>query len=138
MIQCPTEHEEQKTVIRWRDTVAVLRWPHLLLPDGRFPLLAIPNGGDRNAIVGRKLKAEGVMRGVPDLFLPVMATPMVEDSKMFRKVLHGLWIEMKRRRGGRVSPDQAAWHEYLERAGYRVVVARGADEAIAATEEYLG
>ncbi|MGH9837274.1 MAG: hypothetical protein ACREEM_00645 [Blastocatellia bacterium] len=33
-------------------------------------LYAVPNGGDRNLYVARKLKAEGVMAGVADLCLP--------------------------------------------------------------------
>ena len=126
MIRAPTEHEEQKAVIEWRDNVAVLKHRRHCMPDGRFPLIAIPNGGLRNVIVARKLKAEGVTAGVPDLFLPIPRTPY-----------HGLWIEMKRRKGGRVSPDQAAVIAGLRAKGYHVVIARGSDEAIAAIEEYL-
>ena len=47
-------------------------------------LIAIPNGGKRNAIVAAKMKAEGVVAGVPDLFF---AHPSGE--------WHGLFLEMK-------------------------------------------
>lgn len=45
----------------------------------------IPNGGKRDKVTAKKrLKAEGVKPGVPDVFLPVA-----------RKGFHGLYIEMK-------------------------------------------
>ena len=49
----------------------------------------------------------------------------------------GLFIEMKRRRGGRVSTEQQAVMENLTSAGYSCVVARGWEEAREAIERYL-
>jgi hypothetical protein len=46
-------------------------------------LYAVPNGGDRNLRVPRKLKAEGVMAGVADLCLPAA-----------RRGYHGLYLEI--------------------------------------------
>jgi hypothetical protein len=98
----PTEHEEQREVVRWfRQTYPGVR------------IFAIPNGGARGISQAARLKAEGVSAGVPDLFIPA----------------HSLWVEMKRRKGGTVSKDQKDWIEYLESAGHRVIVSRGADEA---------
>jgi hypothetical protein len=115
------EHEEQVAVVQWFDCYACLRWPWLRLPDGRPGIMAIPNGGARNVAVAVKLRAEGLSRGVPDLLIPAL----------------GLWIELKRKRGGRLSQDQAAWQEYLiETCGFAVVVCRGADEAIKLITEY--
>ena len=40
----------------------------------RYPkglIYAIPNGGQRNVIVASKMKAEGVLSGVPDLHIPI-------------------------------------------------------------------
>ena len=123
---CPTEHEEQVRFAAWFGAVAVHRWHGLQLPDGRPALIAIPNGGERHPAVAAKLRAEGVSAGVPDLLIPLP-----------RGHSHGLWIEMKKQRGGRVSPKQAAWHEYHEQVGYCVVVAPGCDAAIEAVEEYM-
>tara|TARA_R110000868_G_scaffold21307_1_gene88515 strand:- start:2768 stop:3313 length:546 start_codon:yes stop_codon:yes gene_type:complete len=116
----PTEHEEQVALFAWaRDNES--RMPGLAL------MFAIPNGGDRHAAVAAKLKAEGVKAGVPDVFLPVAA-----GGK------HGLWIELKRRKGGRVSEVQAAWMTALSEQGYAVGLSYGADEAIATVLDYLG
>lgn len=54
------------------------------------------------------MKAAGVKPGVPDMFLPVA-----------REGCHGLYIELKRRDGGRVSPEQTAWMDALARQGYK-------------------
>lgn len=77
-------------------------------------IIAIPNGGARNRVVGMKLKAEGVSAGVPDLFVPAWH----------------LWIEMKRRHGGRLSPVQVDWLSYLGNCGDTIIVGYGADDAI--------
>jgi len=48
-----------------------------------------------------------------------------------------LFIVVKRCHNAVVSPNQAAWHNRLRNAGYAVVVAYGATEAIAVIESYL-
>ena len=60
------------------------------------------------------------MRGVPDLFVPAW----------------GLWIEMKRTKGGVVSVEQADWIEYLQGLGYAAVVCRVCDEAKVVSEKH--
>lgn len=102
MTQCPPEHVEQVTFVTWfRES----------FPDVR--ILAIPNGGYRDKRTAEKLKAEGVEPGVPDLYVPAW----------------GLWIEMKRTKGGKVSPDQADWLDYLQGVGDSVIVGRGWEDA---------
>lgn len=88
------------------------RYPELAL------LTAIPNGGHRNIVVATKLRAEGVRPGFPDLVLPVA-----------RGGFFGLFVELKRLRGGSVSPEQRQWHEQLESHGYCVRVCKGGDAA---------
>ena len=115
----PSEDDEQKTVMEWA-----------MLMSRQFPELEllhhIPNGGSRHPAEAQKLKAMGVKAGVPDLFLPVA-----------RGGAHGLWVEMKRRKGGKLSPDQKAWIEALTAQHYTVIVAHGADEACDAIYQYL-
>lgn len=104
-----SEHEEQRNFVMW------MRQKH---PE--FWIFAVPNGGHRGASQGARLKAEGVTRGVPDLYIPALR----------------LWVEMKIK-GGRVSPEQRQWHEYLEGIGDRVVVAYSRDEAVQAVTDVM-
>ena len=73
-----------------------------------------------------RLKAEGVVAGVPDVFL---ASP--------RQGFHGLYIEMKRQRGGTVQATQKELITALRQAGYRVEVCKGWWEAREVIENYL-
>lgn len=116
----PSEHAEQVMLINW---AKALSGPH---PELAL-LHAIPNGGDRNTIVAGKLKAEGVKRGVPDLFLPVA-----------RHGFHGLYIEMKRQTGGVLSQHQVWWIKELRNQGYMVEVCKGFNHAADVIRDYLG
>jgi hypothetical protein len=97
---------------------------------GRAPelglLYAIPNGGARHIAVARKLKAEGVKSGVPDLCLPVA-----------RGSYHSLYIEMKAGPTARVNVNQAVWHRALREQGHAVRVAYGWEQARDAINLYL-
>ena len=98
----PTEHEEQRELVRWfRQT-----WPGVRI-------FAIPNGGQRSMATAARLKAEGVSSGVPDLFVPAW----------------GLWVEMKRIKGGKLSSEQKDWIAYLESVEFCCIVGKGAEDA---------
>jgi len=99
----PTESAEQ---------IAFLQWWHAQFP--RVRIFHVPNGGHRAISVAKKMKAEGVRPGVPDLCVPEWR----------------LWVEMKRRKGGRLSDDQKDWIAYLEGIGDTVLVGHGAEDAI--------
>lgn len=114
----PTEHAEQ---------VALFDWWRLWARNHPALLWAIPNGGRRDAVTGARLKAEGVMAGIPDICL---SWPSQGH--------HGLFIELKRQRIGKVSNAQQAACEALKTAGYRVEVCRGWQEAKTVIENYLG
>lgn len=115
----PTEHDEQVRVIDW-----------CAVHEGQRPelanIFAIPNAG-AGAQKGQagKMKAEGVKPGVPDLFLAVP-----------RGGRFGLFIEMKAM-GGKASIEQAGWIARLTMFGYDARICYGADEAIAAIEDYI-
>lgn len=89
-------------------------------------LFAIPNGGERNVIVAARLKAEGVRSGVPDLFLA-----------FGNAGFNGLFIEMKKTKGGRVSDIQKIYLELLRKRGFCAVVCNGCLEARQEIERYL-
>lgn len=86
----------------------------------------IPNGGSRNVVEAVHFKQQGVKPGVPDIFLPIPT-----------KKYHGLFIELKKDKGGRVSPEQHEWIDYLTKQGYKAQVCKGFDEAQKTIERYL-
>jgi hypothetical protein len=98
----PSEDHEQMMLVQWfRRTFAGVR------------IFAIPNGGHRHPAVAAKLKATGTSSGVPDLFIPAW----------------GLWVEMKRVKGGSLSAEQKDWLDYLEGVKYWCIVGKGAEDA---------
>lgn len=119
MTVIPTEHQEQVALFEWA------AWMAKHIPELRL-MHAIPNGGKRDIRTAAMLKAEGVKPGVPDIFLPVS-----------RGGKHGLYIELKRRRGGVVSKAQEAWIRALMHQDYVCAVCHGADEAKDAILTYM-
>jgi hypothetical protein len=98
----PTELQEQIGFYSWFSK----KFPDILC-------FHIPNGGWRDINTAKKLKASGVVRGIPDLFIPSLK----------------IFVEMKRVKGGVVSPEQKKMMAYLERVGYKVILAKGATDA---------
>ena len=113
-----SEHDEQTELIQWK-------WLNM----GKYPelvnLFAIPNGGARDIVTGRKLKDEGVVAGIPDLFLAVP-----------RGAYSGLFLEMKLK-PNKPSAVQLEVMNNLRKQNYAVHVCYGADEAIEVITEYL-
>ena len=114
-----TEADEQKLLFQWSE------WYAGQHPEVRL-MFHIPNGGSRNPIEGKHLKEQGVKAGVPDILLPVA-----------RHGAHGLFIEMKRSKGGVLSRFQSEMLTDLMLNGYRCAVCHGYEEAKQVIEEYL-
>lgn len=89
-------------------------------------IFAIPNGGGRTPMEATRLKEEGVLAGVCDL--------MVLEA---RGGWFGLFIEMKRLTGGRVSDEQADFMAKARERGFKCVVGVGAEDAWAKFERYM-
>jgi hypothetical protein len=87
-------------------------------------LWAIPNGGFRNIATAVRLKREGVLAGVPDLFLSIP-----------RGGFGGLFIEMKAK-SGKLSDSQKEFIEEHEQ-DYKIVTAKSLDEFMKAVRDYL-
>jgi len=106
-----SEHVEQREFVRWfRQTQR---------RDAR--IFAIPNGGHRSLATAQRLKVEGVLAGVPDLYVPRWR----------------LWVEMKRATGGRLSSPQRDMIRHLEDCGDTVIVGYGCADAIEKVEAWL-
>lgn len=115
----PSEEAEQQVLFRWA-----------ALNLGTMPELAlmyhIPNGGLRSKTEAARFKAAGVKPGVPDIFLPVA-----------RGGKHGLYIELKRLKGGVISDNQSGWIARLREQGYEAQVCCGWLAAKQVIESYL-
>lgn len=107
----PLEHEEQ---------VQFFAMVKTMLPPEHINLLwAVPNSAKRSYAVANYMTSEGLRSGVPDITFAYPAGKY-----------HGLFIEMKRRHGGKVSPEQEVMLDLLNGMGYKAIVCRGCDEAI--------
>jgi hypothetical protein len=114
-----TESQEQAALFEW---AKLSEWKH---PELKL-LHAIPNGGLRDARTAAVLQRTGVKSGVPDLCLPVA-----------RGGFHGLYIELKRLKGGVLSINQKTWLSLLAKEGYKAVMCKGWLEARDAILNYL-
>jgi len=101
----PLETDEQQTVVQYLELKG-------------YKFSAIPNSTYTKSWKQKaKNKAEGLRAGLPDLLI------------VLPNLL--LFIEMKRTKGGVVSPVQKEWIEELNKIdGVKAIVCKGADEAI--------
>lgn len=117
--EVPAEEVEQTCLFRWA-----------ALQSGAMPELqmlhAIPNGGKRSKAEAARMKAAGVKAGVPDMCLPVP-----------RGEYHGLYIELKRQKGGRLSDEQRIWLGKLREQGYAAYMCCGWNEAAETIMRYM-
>lgn len=112
----PTERQEHLALMKW---IA-------LQPKIRDLFVHIPNEGKRSVLEGYVLRRLGLRRGVSDFLLPLPT-----------KSYHGLWIELKRKDGGKESIEQKQWINKMRSLGYAAFFARGCDEAIKIISTYL-
>lgn len=110
MTKYPSESDEQEGFVIWFRA----KFPAVLI-------YAIPNGGHRAISTAKRLKAEGVVSGIPDLHIPAWR----------------LWVEMKRVKGGKLSAEQSAMIEHLESLGHKVIVGKGAQDASAQVMDWI-
>ncbi|WP_342343333.1 VRR-NUC domain-containing protein [Ruminiclostridium herbifermentans] len=117
-IPTASESVEQIYLFRWA-TLSSRTMPELEL------MYHIPNGGKRNITTAKRLKAEGVKAGVPDICLPVP-----------KGVYHGLYIELKAGKN-KTTQNQDEWLEALDNNGYFTAVCYGWEEASKVITNYL-
>ena len=108
------EHDAQVNLFQWAAYIPDLRW-----------MFAIPNGTRTSMGIARRMKAEGVLKGAADIFLPLP-----------RGGSHGLFIEMKSATGS-ASREQKAFIAAMREAGYSAYICRGFEAAQAVILQYL-
>ena len=121
----PKEYEDQVEVFNWLKTCTL---------DGADMAFSTLNGIRLSIGLARKAKRAGNKQGVPDILID---TPGGGRKSCGCPLYHGLRVELKREKGGVVSDEQSDWHQNLRARGYKVVVAKGRYEAVAAIKEYL-
>lgn len=113
----PLEHEEQANLFSrvwtYRNQIPELKC-----------FFAVPNQGAARL---KNLQTEGTMRGVFDTFLAVP-----------RNGKHGLFGELKRRKGGKVSQEQYNFAALVTAQGYEAQIWYGCEEAWNSILRYLG
>lgn len=130
----PKESDDQATYFDWLKTVRVnykvgAGLANVPLFDFAF---AVPNGsmlaGDskQRAKYMAFLRRRGLKPGVSDI---VIALPI--------GTYHGMYLELKRLKGGVVTKEQRDWQALMLRVGYLAVIARGFEAAKSATLNYL-
>nr|WP_287611977.1 VRR-NUC domain-containing protein [Dysgonomonas sp.] len=85
-------------------------------------LLAVPNGGSRNIIEAKNLKAQGIKSGVSDVLLLIS-----------KKGFSCLCLEFN----GKQSDEQIEFEKQAEKVGNKYVVVRSVKEAIDTLKWYL-
>lgn len=107
-----TEHQHQVDFFKWFR----FQYPNVFA-------YAIPNAAKRSKTLAAYMKAEGLVSGVPDIF--------IADGRP------GMFIEMKKPKTGRLSPNQKAAIQKLMLSGYAVSVCYGWEEAKNAVQDYF-
>ena len=117
----PLEEWEQKQVFIWIRANQI-KEPKLQLAYGTL------NGVRLAPRLRLKMYEQGNRRGVPDIVLP---------ARSGCKVWPGLYIELKRVKGGQTSKDQKRYHALLKEQGYMCLVCKGHSDAIISIKNYL-
>lgn len=105
MIKSPSEAYEAEILVRYLEKNGML-FTHI--PLGQYI---------RSPAARMRAKRQGVRKGFPDYAI-------VKGTKL-------VFIELKKRSGGRVAPEQKIWLETLTDCGLHANVCRGARAAIA-------
>jgi VRR-NUC domain len=126
VVNVQTEDELQQSIIQWRDEIGQHKWPELAW------LHHAANGGklagrNKNEILknGAKRKSLGVVKGIPDLFLPYN-----------NGVFSGLYIELKTAKG-KLSLEQLNFRDFAAKNGFAWMCLRSLEDVVSVIESYM-
>jgi hypothetical protein len=117
-----TEYDEQVAIFQWRD-YHIKKLPDLALLEGSMNGIKLPIG------LAVKSKKQGMLRGMPDISLPVV-------RKHGDKTFYGLYIELKIGHN-KPTPSQILMMKLLTEQNRLCTVCYGADSAISTIKNYL-
>jgi hypothetical protein len=114
-----SEYDIQRTIFEWASVQLKV------YPDLEF-MYATASGVRMAVGLLMKCKRAGIVKkGLPDMVLPAP-----------RNKFHGLYIELKKD-GGKPTPDQIRYIDYLKKNNYYATVCVGLDESIKLIKDYL-
>lgn len=115
----PLEEVEQANFVDWLELQ-------------NLKLSAIPNSTYTTSWnQKRKNYRQGLRAGLPDMIV-LIAPEQSKDGEGYC-----LFIELKRLKGGKVSPEQQEWLDALNQTPVHAYLAKGCDAAIKIVEHYL-
>lgn len=120
---CASEAEEQKIFVQWCQINKII--VHHSPNEGA--------GGRNGAIRGARMKKLGTSKGFWDLILFVPIKGITGEIDAYQQIM----IEMKAKKGGRVSPEQKGWAVIYETAGIPCKICKGANEAIEFVKKFI-
>lgn len=107
---CPLEDYELRRLSSWLSLDRGLCYCH------------VPNEARRSYALAKRLKAQGMSAGVPDI--------LIFNPPPNYPTMSGTAIELKREFGSRVTPAQKAWLKRLNDLGWAARVCHGHRDAI--------
>ena len=108
---------------------SAVKWFRAQYPEFNELFFSIPNGGKRNVIEASIMKAEGTVRGAPDLLFLIPA-------KIQDKWYTSLCIEVKSEIG-KQSEFQIKWQKAAEEHGAKYIVVRDLDSFMNEINDYI-
>ena len=121
----PLESDEQIELFKWKDRMVKKGFKELWGLNASMNGVRLPMG------LAKKVKTLGLSPGFPDINLPV-------GRELNGEIYLGLYIELKRIKGGVISEDQKIWADYLIQHGYSHSFCLGWKHAATIICTYLG
>jgi len=98
-------------------------------------IFAIPNAAKRSFALAARMRKEGMVSGIPDLFI-AKAILRCNYGKC-GKIYHGLFIELKRSKSEKPTDNQVYYLQKLKEAGYQTAVCHSFEEFQQTVNDYL-